>query len=369
MLNSRFFAPDEIFTLSGATASDKTIRKLLLVTDAWYPQVNGVVTTLSHLIEELRLQGMTVEVINPENYRTFPLPTYPEIRLVTRAPDLEARIRGFQPDAIHIATEGTLGWKVRALALKNNWPFTSAYHTKYPQYIRQRLPFISEKWIYKLLYRFHQPAQATFVPALSIREELEEQGFSPVKIMSRGVDRQIFRLYEEDELEADFPFDRSWPRPFLLYVGRVAPEKNIQAFLDLDIPGTKIVVGDGPQLFELQTTYPQVKFLGKKKGIALARCYAAADVFVFPSLTDTFGVVNIEAMACGTPVAAFNVTGPKDSVRNGVNGFLDDDLDYAIEQALRLKDTHRIARSVDNFNWRSASKQFTAHLAKIAGVF
>ncbi|MBN2646208.1 MAG: glycosyltransferase family 1 protein [Thiotrichales bacterium] len=341
------------------------IQRLLLVTDAWLPQVNGVVTTLEQLVRQLQLQGVEVEVIHPQPYPTWPLPTYPEIRLVWRAPDLEARIRRFAPHAIHIATEGTLGWKARALALKHGWPFTTAYHTKYPEYIRQRFGLIPERWIYGLMRKFHQPAQTTFVPAASIRQELKSHGFDSVEIMTRGIDPHIFRRYTIAELNAQPVFLPTWPKPWLLYVGRVAPEKNLPAFLELKVPGTKIVIGSGPDLPKLQTLYPQVQFLGKKSGAELARAYASADVFVFPSKTDTFGVVNIEAMACGTPVAAYDVTGPKDSVQSGYNGCLSSDLGTAIQGALRLRHRDAIAQSVRAFNWQQASIDFQHHLAKL----
>ncbi|WP_319379904.1 glycosyltransferase family 1 protein [Thiomicrorhabdus sp.] len=338
------------------TGDDRAIRRLTLVSDAWQPQVNGVVTTLNHLVKELTAQGVEVDVIQPQPYPCFPLPTYPEIRLVRRAPDLEERLLDFQPDAIHIATEGTLGWAVRKLALKHGLPFTTGYHTKYPEYIHKRFPWIPESWVYRFLRRFHQPAQCTLVPGESILQELQEKGFHDLRLMSRGVDTDLFNPERRTDL--------GLPRPVMLYVGRVAPEKNLRAFLDLELPGTKLIVGKGPDLDVLQNAYPEVKFVGAKRGEELAKYYASADVFVFPSKTDTFGVVNLEAIASGTPVAAFPVTGPKDILKEGVNGCLSENLDEAISAALQL-DRKPIAASIPEFRWPHAAKQFLQNLAPI----
>ncbi|WP_228767035.1 glycosyltransferase family 4 protein [Thiomicrorhabdus heinhorstiae] len=333
-----------------------SIRRLTLVSDAWQPQVNGVVTTLNHLVKELTAQGVEVDVIQPQPYPCFPLPTYPEIRLVRRAPALEERLLNFRPDAIHIATEGTLGWAVRKLALKHGLPFTSGYHTKYPEYIHKRFPWIPESWVYKFLKRFHSPAQRTLVPGESIQQELQGKGFKDLRLMSRGVDTDLFNPERRSDL--------GLPRPIMLYVGRVAPEKNLREFLDLDLPGSKLIVGKGPELDVLQNAYPEAVFVGAKRGEELAKYYASADVFVFPSKTDTFGVVNLEAIASGTPVAAFPVTGPKDILKEGVNGCLNEDLGVAITQALKL-DREPIAESIPEFRWPHAAKQFLQNLAPI----
>ncbi len=331
------------------------IKRVTLVTDAWHPQVNGVVTTLSTLVKELEKQGIEVDVIQPNDYASFPLPTYKEIRCVWKPKGIKQRIRDFQPDALHIATEGTLGWYVRNFAKKEGIPFTTGYHTRYPEYIRARFP-VPVQFSYAMLRRFHNDAETTLVPAESIKQELESHGFENLAVMSRGVNTELFNPSRKQLL----PF----AKPVQLYVGRVAPEKNIEAFLNIDNPGSKVVVGDGPDLERLKTAYPQVHFVGVKKGKDLAEYYASADVFVFPSLTDTFGVVNIEAIASGTPVAAYPVTGPKDIITQGVNGITHDDLAVAIEQALQL-DTTVLPDSIPQFTWEHATRQFLQILSPI----
>lgn len=331
------------------------IKRISLVTDAWSPQINGVVTTLSQLVEHLQAQGIQVDVIHPYDFNQIPLPTYPDIPLVWRAKGLKQRLLKFKPDAIHIATEGTLGWRVRRIALKNNLPFTSAYHTKYPEYLSKRLP-IPASWVYKLLKIFHRPAERTFVPAQAILHELESQGFEHLILLGRGVDKRIFNPKRYVELP--------YKKPIYLYVGRLAIEKNLPAFLALDLDGTKLVVGDGPQKPYLEHTYPEAVFVGSKQNESLAQFYASADVMVFPSLTDTFGLVNIEAMACGTPVAAFPVTGPIDIITPGLNGALNDDLKQAIQQALPLP-REPISQSVIDYDWQNVAAEFLQGLAKI----
>ena len=332
------------------------ISRLVLVTDAWHPQVNGVVTTLSHIVSLARQQGIEVDVIQPQDYSTIPMPFYKEIPLVWRAPHLEERLLNFQPDAIHIATEGPLGWRVRSLAKKFNWPFTTGYHTKFPEYVHKRAKWIPESWGYNLLKRFHQPATKTIIPATSIKEELETKGFQNLTVMSRGVNREIFNPNQAKPM--------NYARPIHLYVGRIAAEKNLRAFLDLPLEGSKVIVGKGPELEILKKAYPEVEFVGAKKGNELANFYASADVMVFPSLTDTFGVVNIEAIACGTPVAAFPVTGPKDIITENVNGALDEDLAQAINRALKLKDKS-VEQTIPQYTWESACEQFLGNLALI----
>jgi len=332
------------------------ISRLVLVTDAWHPQVNGVVTTLTHLVDLARHQGIEVDVIQPQNYSTIPMPFYKEISLVWRAPHLEERLLNFQPDAIHIATEGPLGWRVRQLAQKFNWPFTTGYHTKFPEYVHKRAKWIPESWGYNLLKRFHRPATKTFVPAPSIKQELEDKGFQELTVMSRGVNRETFNPNQAQPMK--------FAKPIYLYVGRIAAEKNIRAFLDIPLKGSKVIVGKGPELEALKKSYPEVEFVGAKTGKELASFYASADVMVFPSLTDTFGVVNIEAIACGTPVAAYPVTGPKDIITEGLNGALDNDLEKAIHRALLLKGTH-LERTIPQFTWDSACEQFLHNLALI----
>lgn len=335
------------------------INRLTLITDAWFPQVNGVVTTLSSLVIELNQQGIEVDVIQPNDYPNLPLPTYKEIRLVWNFKGLKNRLLEFKPDAVHIATEGSLGWVGRNIAKQLKFPFTSAYHTRYPEYVRARAP-IPEKWTYGLLKRFHKRAQRTLVPAESIKQDLKEKGFNNLLLMSRGVDTEIFN---PQQAQNDTAF-KNLVRPIQLFVGRVAPEKNLEAFLSIDNKGTKVVIGSGPSQEKLAKKYPNVFFLGAKKGIELAECYASADVFVFPSVTDTFGVVNIEAIACGTPVAAYNVTGPKDIITSGINGYVNDDLASAIEQALSI-DRQTIHLSIPEYTWSHAAQQFLKALSPI----
>lgn len=333
------------------------IQRITLVTDAWKPQVNGVVTTLSQLVSHLRKQQIEVDVVEPNDYQHLPLPTYPEIPLVWRSKGLENRIISFQPQAIHIATEGALGWKARHIARKYQLPFTTAYHTKYPEYIRQRFP-IPTQWTYAVLRQFHHKAERTLVPAPSVLTELKSQGFPKAVLMSRGVDTNLFNPQAK--------IDLGYKSPIYLYVGRIAPEKNLRSFLDLNLDGQKVVVGKGPDLAVLKKSYPDVAFVGPKSGPALTSYYASADVFVFPSLTDTFGVVNLEAIACGTPVAAFPVTGPKDIITPGVNGYLNENLATAIQQALELKkQPDKIANSIPDYTWQGATEQFLSHLAFI----
>ena len=332
-----------------------SIRRITLVTDAWSPQINGVVTTLTQLVNHLRENGIDVDVIQPSDYPHFPMPTYPEIPVVWRAKGLKQRILDFKPDAIHIATEGALGIRARRIAIRQNWPFTTAYHTKYPEYLAKRFP-IPQSWVYAWLRRFHRKATRTFAPAQAIIDELYKHGFEHLVMMSRGVDQTIFNPQQRIKLP--------YPKPILLYVGRIAVEKNIDAFLQLDIPGTKLLVGEGPAHAELEKRYPDAIFVGAKKGKELAQFYASADVMVFPSLTDTFGLVNIEAMACGTPVAAFPVTGPIDIIQPSINGEMDDNLTLAIEHALKI-DRNQIAPSVSDYDWNQVSQQFLDNLARI----
>ncbi|QBZ83633.1 GDP-mannose-dependent alpha-mannosyltransferase [Hydrogenovibrio crunogenus] len=345
-------------TQQTSSLNARGIQRLTLVSDAWQPQMNGVVTTLTQLVQQLHKSGVEVDVIHPNDYATMPLPTYPEIPFVWRAKDLEKRMTRFNPDAIHIATEGALGWRARRIALKNRLPFTTAYHTKYPEYIHERFP-IPARWIYHILKWFHRPAYNTFVPAPSILNELKRKGFPHLVLMTRGVNTELFNPNRALNQK------QSQQTPCYLYVGRVAPEKNITAFLDLELPGQKIVVGKGPDLENLKKTYPDVDFVGPKEGSELAEYYANASVFVFPSLTDTFGVVNLEAIASGTPVAAFPVTGPKDIITQGVNGVLDHDLKTAIEKASLLKTPNSIANSIPDYTWQAATQQFLNHLAII----
>ncbi len=329
--------------------------KVLIVTDAWRPQVNGVVRTLEMLGQQLRARGHQVRYATPEGRLTVPMPTYPEIRLsLFPRPALEKTISEFKADAIHIATEGTLGLSARAICLKRKLPFTTSFHTRFPDYVRARFPFISEKLLYRALRWFHAPATAMMVATPSLKAELERHGFTNVKLWSRGVDVEQFHPAAKAAL--------NFPRPIFLYVGRVAVEKNIEAFLKLDLPGTKVVVGDGPQRSLLERRYPQIRFLGPKFGDDLARTYAASDVFVFPSKTDTFGLVLLEALACGVPVAAYPVQAPMDVIGNAPVGALDNDLKAACLRALVIP-ADACRRFALERSWHACTEQFLVNLA------
>lgn len=331
--------------------------KIAIVTDAWRPQVNGVVRTYENTTRELRALGHEVCLLTPGICRTLPCPTYPSIRLALRPEaHLIQHLETFNPDAIHVATEGPLGHAARRYCLRQGWPFTTAFHTRFPEYIRMRAP-IPLTWSYAWLRRFHAPAVRTLVPTPSQGRALKARGFSNVVTWSRGVDTNLFQ-----PLSARAGPDQE--RPVFVYLGRVSPEKNIEAFLQLDLPGSKLVIGDGPDLDRLRAAYPTVVFAGYKFGTELARYLAAGDVFVFPSLTDTYGLVMLEAMACGLPVAAFPVTGPVDVIRNGVTGILSKDLHEAALQALHLapQDCIDFAHSR---SWRHSACLFADNLAPI----
>ncbi len=305
---------------------------IVLVTDAWHPQVNGVVHTWSYVQRELGALGRELLVIDPDGSRGLRAPGEPDLLLSTEPGRhlrrrLHQHLRGRTPAALHIATEGPLGWAARALALTSGWSFTTSYHTRFPEYLKARFG-VPASWTYRMMRRFHRDSRAVLVPTEAMRGELEREGFARTRVWSRGVDAARFRPGLRDGL--------ALPRPILLYAGRVAPEKNLDAFLQLDLPGTRVVIGDGPDLARLRARYPGVQWLGRQPHASLARYYDAADVFVFPSRTDTFGLVMLEAMACGCPVAAFPVTGPVDVVTPGVSGVLNEDLRGACEEALRL---------------------------------
>ncbi len=334
--------------------------RIILVTDAWAPQVNGVVRTLTRTVEECRAMGHEVEVISPnDGYLTVPLPTYPEIRLALFAKkDIERRIQDFEPDAIHIATEGTLGQAARSLCLKWNWPFTTSYHTQFPEYVHARLPFIPVSLGYAFMRRFHNAGGRMMVTTPSMREALLAKGFRNITPWARGVDTELFNPRLRDTEHGVYA---GLARPVFVNVGRVAVEKNIEGFLELDLPGTKVVVGDGPQRKELQRKYPDAVFAGARFGEDLARHFADADVFVFPSRTDTFGLVNLEAMACGTPVAAFPVPGPKDIIGDSGAGVVDEDLRKAALACLEL-DRKRVRAHAEGFSWKACARDFVESL-------
>jgi glycosyltransferase involved in cell wall biosynthesis len=327
--------------------------RILIVTDAWEPQVNGVVRTLKTTARELTAMGHEVRFLTPLEFRTLPCPTYPEIRLsIFPQGGVNQRIHEFDPDVLHIATEGPLGLAARRFALRNDFPFTTAYHTRFPEYVhaRLRLPL---SWSYAWLRHFHGASRGVMAPTQVVVDDLRANGFNNVRLWSRGVDTDIFHPQVSKRLESK--------PPIFLYVGRVAVEKNVEAFLELDLPGSKWVVGTGPALDGIRQRHPHVNYLGLLDREDLAKVYAAADVFVFPSKTDTFGLVLLEAMACGLPVAAYPVTGPRDVIADSKAGVLDADLRAACLGALTLKREDAVARA-GLFTWRAATEQFLGHL-------
>ncbi|HEY2836924.1 MAG TPA: glycosyltransferase family 1 protein [Rhizomicrobium sp.] len=332
--------------------------KILIVTDAWRPQVNGVVRTLEVLGADLSALGHTVRYATPEGRFTVGLPTYREIRLALFPRVLlEQEIREFAPDAVHIATEGTLGMSARAICLKHGIAFSTSFHTRFPEYVRARFPLIPESLVYRWLRWFHGPATAMMVATESLRREMAAHGFANLRIWSRGVDVDHFHPMAD----AHLPYEA----PIWLYVGRVAVEKNIEAFLSLDLPGTKVVVGDGPARDHLEAKYPGTQFLGALSGEALVRAYAASTVFVFPSRTDTFGLVLLEALACGLAVAAYPVQGPLDVVGGTPVAVLDEDLQKACLAALEIarRPGPVTPRSfAEAHSWRACTLQFLRNI-------
>ncbi|MGF1455432.1 MAG: glycosyltransferase family 4 protein [Alphaproteobacteria bacterium] len=331
--------------------------RIMIVTDAWAPQVNGVVRTLEALKDHLERMGNEVAVIAPTMFRTVALPTYQEIRLALWANRPVARmINDMRPHAIHIATEGPLGLAARRFCLRRDHPFTTSLHTRFPEYVHARTGF-PISWGYWFLRMFHKPASAVMVAAPSVRDEMETRGFRNLRLWSRGVDTEKFR-----PLAAGRDDVLPYPRPIWLSVGRIAVEKNIEAFLRLDLPGTKVVVGDGPLKASVETLYPDTVFLGARFGDDLARIYGASDVFVFPSRTDTFGLVNVEALACGTPVAAYPVHGPKDIITVPNVGSLDEDLATACHEALTRTSRTAARDHALSFSWEACTRQFLVNL-------
>ncbi len=332
--------------------------KILLVTDAWEPQVNGVVRTLRTVARKLESLGHAVLVVSPDLFKTIPCPTYPEIRLAVYPwGKLKAMADYFLPDAIHIATEGPLGICARYYCTSRGIPFTTSFHTRFPEYIQARfkvplsLTYRSVKW-------FHSAASRVMVATPTVRKELAQRGFKNTVQWSRGVNTELFRPRPKTFLNL--------PRPVLMYVGRVAVEKNLEAFLNVKHPGTKVVVGDGPRLEALKSKFPAAVFVGEKRGEELAAYHAAADVFVFPSKTDTFGLVMLEALASGVPVAAYPVPGPIDVITSPRVGCLDNDLSAAVVKALALspEDCRRYAQQ---YSWKACAKQFLSYLQPFRG--
>lgn len=338
---------------------DRSVERLriLIVSDAWSPQVNGVVTTLQALRRQLVAEGHSVVLVTPNRFRSIPCPSYPEIRLALASPAAVARMIGmFHPHAIHIATEGPLGLAARWCCRRNGVPFTTSYHTHFPEYVavRWRMP---RDWTYRFFRWFHGPSDAVMVSTPSLERLLQERGFQHLRRWSRGVDTALFRPREKNF----YPY----ARPISLYVGRIAVEKSIEDFLRLEMPGTKVLVGDGPLLPELRRRYPQAVFTGARLGEDLAHHYAAADVFVFPSRTDTYGLVLLEALACGVPVAAYPVPGPLDVIDGSGAGALDDDLGAAVHRALAIPP--EVCRQYAlAFSWQHSAAQFLANLRHIA---
>jgi glycosyltransferase involved in cell wall biosynthesis len=327
--------------------------RILIATDAWRPQVNGVVRTLTSLARAASALGADIRFLTPDGFPSVGVPTYPGLRMaLPNRREIARRIEAAAPDAIHIATEGPIGWAARAYCMRRSLAFTTSYTTRFPEYVSVRSP-IPVSWGYAVLRRFHAAAAATMVATPSLRKELTERGFANICSWGRGVDTGLFN--------PDHPATLDLPRPIFMSVGRVAVEKNIEAFLSLDLPGSKVVIGDGPAKAKLERQYPSAVFLGEKTGDDLSSHVAAADVFVFPSLTDTFGVVQLEALACGTPVAAFPVTGPLDVIADHPIGALDNDLRSACLRALNIsRETCRdfaLAHS-----WENSARQFLGNV-------
>ena len=329
--------------------------KIALITDAWLPQMNGVVRTLQSVTGILHNWGHEVLVVSPDQYRSIPCPSYPEIRLAFAAGrSVGKRIEDFAPDAVHIATEGPLGLAARRHCLRRGVPFTTAYHTQFPEYVSQRTG-LPASIFWRFIKWFHKPSAGIMVATESVRQELREHGLTELREWSRGVDLANFDpAIEPPDIYRDLP------GPIQLYVGRVAVEKNIEAFLRTGHPGSKVVVGDGPALARLKRDFPEAHFLGRQSGTALAACYAGADVFVFPSRTDTFGLVMIEALACGTPVAAYPVTGPVD-ILTPESGAMAEDLEQAIGRALKL-DCEACLAHGRRYTWEASASQFLSAL-------
>jgi glycosyltransferase involved in cell wall biosynthesis len=327
--------------------------RIMIVTDAWVPQTNGVVNTLSQTAAWLERFGHEVRIVGPREFRTIPCPSYPEIRVAVRPlPGLRRSVESFAPQAVHIATEGPLGCAARRYCLRYGLRFTTSYHTQFPQYLRARWPI--PLWVsYAGVRWFHGAAHCCMVSTQGVESELRARGFRNLVRWRRGVDTELFRPRAKDFLRL--------PRPIAAYVGRVAVEKNVDAFLTMPWRGTRIVIGDGPERARLEAQYPQAVYAGFRFGEDLAAHLAAADVLVFPSLTDTFGLVNLEAMACGVPVAAFPVTGPIDVVQDGVTGALDTDLARAAERALRLDPAACRARALQS-GWDASTREFEGNL-------
>ena len=329
--------------------------RILVATDAWHPQVNGVVRTLTMMAEAAKALGVEVSFLTPLSFRTFAMPSYRDVRVALPYQAKIVRlIAGARPDSIHIATEGPIGLLVRRYCRKHGLPFTTSFHTRFPEYISARLP-VPENWIWAALRAFHGPSQAVMAATPALATELRQRGFRNVVLWPRGVDAGLFHPRATD---------LGLPRPVFLCVGRVAVEKNLEAFLDLDLPGSKVIVGDGPARAALARKYPQAVFLGARQGEALAETYAGADVFVFPSKTDTFGLVLLEALASGLPVAAFPVTGPRDVIGAAPVGVLNDDLRLACLSALHIS-SQTCLEFAAGHTWEASARAFVENITDV----
>ena len=338
--------------------------KLLIASDAWHPQVNGVVRSLEQMVRRAPEHGFATTLLSVADFRSLPLPGYPEIRLAYAGRErVAARWRTERPSHVHIATEGPVGLAARRHCLAHGLPFTTSYHTRFPEYLAARAP-VPEAWSYAYLRRFHGAARGTMVSTASLQGELAARGFGRLMRWTRGVDTERFRPAEPG---TPAPAELAGlPGPLFLYVGRLAVEKNVAAFLALDLPGTKVVVGDGPDRARLQALAPEARFLGTRTGADLSAVYAACDVFVFPSLTDTFGIVLLEALASGLPVAAFPVPGPNDVVGGTRVGVLDPDLRVAALAALRLSRAECRAEAL-RCGWDVSARQFFGNIVEAHG--
>ena len=337
------------------------MSRIIIFTDAWHPQVNGVVVTLEKTISELQKDGHIVKVIDPCTNFNLPCPTYPEIKLTFLSSNkIKKILKHFNPDYIHIATEGPIGISARRFLNKNNYHYTTSYHTKFPEFISSRFP-INSSWGYKYMRWFHKKSSGMMVSTESLKNDLEKREFNIISMWTRGVDFVLFSPQKKIDL-------KQFKKPIHLYVGRVSIEKGIKFFLDLDLIGSKIIIGDGPQLEELKTQYKDTHFLGYKFGNELAEYYASSDVFVFPSVTDTFGLVILEALASGTPVAAFPVTGPKDIITSQSVGFLSNNLKESIEKCYSLNG-EKIREFSKKYSWSKAATIFYNNLRHINNNF
>lgn len=328
------------------------MKVIAIVTDSWHPEMNGVIVTIEKIKEGIEKLGeYEVQVISPNDFSSIKCPTYKDIRLSLFPKDRMKKLLS-KVDAVHLATEGPLGWAARNVCKKKGWAFSSAFHTKLPEYIHEIFPPIPPDFWYKWVARFHKRSSGVLVPVHSVKKELKRHGIKHAKVWSRGVDVDLFHPRK---------VEMGHERPVHLYVGRIAMHKNLDAFLELDLPGSKVLVGHGPDREALERRFPDAQFVGRHEGEKLAEYYASADVFVFPSLTETYGIVQLEAMASGVPVAAFPVPGPIDVIENGVNGWVDKDLNKAIRKALKVSSESCRAFALKH-SWKNCADQFMNNL-------